>query len=286
MERFEDLGFELIVDFFRSLTQDVFESSAFGNAALGFEGRPLRSLSALQVFPSVTMSNGSLRPRATISCKNPFQFANRILRYQHRYGEELASEHQYDSLWQRGWALSSLLPGGKRKNVPSSSRYDGSSSLERSRLRNTSKSSDRHCVTRLTTDFDTPVPLRTSANVASMSTRRHPVHVHSSDQLIQFFRPTHKIRIENLRTKTCRCLSNLRHLDRHRSFAGENSMRFIPVTTAFLLRRLRSVLVVASTQRFRHFTLQCVSKHQHCAPRPNDLRQIHIPEYQSSPQTA
>ena len=23
----------------------------------------------------VTMSNGSLRPRATISCKNPFQFA-------------------------------------------------------------------------------------------------------------------------------------------------------------------------------------------------------------------
>ena len=41
--------------------------------------------------------------------------------------------------------------------------------LERSRLRNTSKSSDRHCVTRLTTDFDTPVPLRTSANVASMS---------------------------------------------------------------------------------------------------------------------
>ena len=31
-------------------------------------------------------------------------------------------------------------------------------------------------------------------------------------QLIQFFRPTH-IRIENLRTKTCRCLSNLRHLE-------------------------------------------------------------------------
>ena len=26
MERFEDLGFELIVDFFRCLTQDVFES--------------------------------------------------------------------------------------------------------------------------------------------------------------------------------------------------------------------------------------------------------------------
>ena len=110
-------------------------------------------------------------------------------------------------------------------------------------------------------------------------TRRHPVHVHSSDQLIQFFRPTH-IRIENLRTKTCRCLSNLRHLDRHRSFAGENSMRFIPVTTAFLLRRLRSVLVVASTQRFRHLTLQCVLKH-HLRSRPNDLRQIHIPEYQS-----
>ena len=105
------------------------------------------------------------------------------------------------------------------------------------------------------------------------------VHVHSSDQLIQFFRPTH-IRIENLRTKTCRCLSNLRHLDRHRSFAGENSMRFIPVTTAFLLRRLRSVLVVASTQRFRHLTLQCVLKH-HLRSRPNDLRQIHIPEYQS-----
>ena len=57
-------------------------------------------------------------------------------------------------------------------------------------------------------------------------------------------------------------------------------MRFIPVTTAFLLRRLRSVLVVASTQRFRHLTLQCVLKH-HLRSRPNDLRQIHIPEYQS-----
>ena len=33
----------------------------------------------------------------------------------------------------------------------------------------------------------------------------------------KFFRPTH-IRIENLRTKTCRCLSNLPH----RSFAGEH----------------------------------------------------------------
>ena len=74
--------------------------------------------------------------------------------------------------------------------------------------------------------------------------------------------------------------TGLRHLDRHRSFAGENSMRFIPVTTAFLLRRLRSVLVVASTQRFRHLTLQCVLKH-HLRSRPNDLRQIHIPEYQS-----
>ena len=37
MERFEDLGFELIVDFFRCLTQDVFRVGAFGNAALGFE---------------------------------------------------------------------------------------------------------------------------------------------------------------------------------------------------------------------------------------------------------
>ena len=161
--------------------------------------------------------------------------SRRILRYQHRYGEELVS-HQCDSLWQRGWALSSLLPGGSRKNVPSSSRYN-SSSLERSRLRNTSKSSDRHCVTRLTTDFDTPVPLRTSANVASMSRVDIPCTyiraISSSSSSV----PTH-IRIENLRTKTCRCLSNLRHLDRHRSFAGENSMRFIPVTTAFLLRRV------------------------------------------------
>ena len=46
------------------------------------------------------------------------------------------------------------------------------------------------------------------------------------------------------------------------------------------LSRLRSVLVVASTQRFRHLTLQCVLKH-HLRSRPNDLRQIHIPEYQS-----
>ena len=50
MERFEDLGFELIVDFFRCLTQDVFESVLLATAALGFEGRPLRSLSALQDF--------------------------------------------------------------------------------------------------------------------------------------------------------------------------------------------------------------------------------------------
>ena len=64
--------------------------------------------------------------------------------------------------------LSAIDVHEAREGEVVSSRYN-SSSLERSRLRNTSKSSDRHCVTRLTTDFDTPVPLRTSANVASMS---------------------------------------------------------------------------------------------------------------------
>ena len=51
-------------------------------------------------------------------------------------------------------------------------RYN-SFSFERSRFRNASKSSDRHRVTRLTTDFETPVPLSTSANVASMSRPSH-----------------------------------------------------------------------------------------------------------------
>ena len=48
-------------------------------------------------------------------------------------------------------------------------RREGFCSAEIARRRNASKSSDRHRVTRLTTDFETPVPLSTSANVASMS---------------------------------------------------------------------------------------------------------------------
>ena len=71
---------ELILDFFRCLTQDVFEVGA--SLAKLLKQRCQGSTDfenilgqALERFPSVTMSNGSLKPRATISCKNPFQFA-------------------------------------------------------------------------------------------------------------------------------------------------------------------------------------------------------------------
>ena len=115
--------------------------------------------------------------------------------------------HQYDSLWQRGWALSSL-PGGSAR-TSRRSRYN-SSSLER-----LAYETPRNRPT------DTAHPTHHRLRAAQRprtSPRCHastPVHVHSSDQLIQFFRPTEHL----LRTKTCR--------GTWRSFAGEK-MRFIP----------------------------------------------------------
>ena len=58
-----------------------------------------------------------------------------------------------------------------------------------------------------------------------------------------FMRPTH-IRRESSNENLSMSLSAA--LGPSPLLRGENSMRFIPVTTAFLLRRLRSVLVVAS----------------------------------------
>ena len=88
--------------------------------------------------------------------------ANYLKRHGWLAGEPLVVRAQVSGEHYEAYVNSSL------ELVPSSSRYN-SFSFERSRFRNASKSSDRHRVTRLTTDFETPVPLSTSANVASMS---------------------------------------------------------------------------------------------------------------------
>ena len=97
--------------------------------------------------------------------------------------------HQYDSLLAVGlFRLGSLVVAQDRPVELEIQRAPHERGLAYETPRNRP---DRHCVTRLTTDFDTPSwPLRTSANVASMSRVDIPCTYHSSDQLIQFFRPT------------------------------------------------------------------------------------------------
>ena len=127
-----------------------------------------------------------------------------------------------------GWALSSPL-----RSAGTCRRAYNSFSFERSRFRNASKSSDRHRVTRLTTDFETPVPLSTSANVASMSRVDIPWTSISSEFLGS-----------RRRRDLCHllCFSYLRHLHRY-----EDPMRS---PFSFVLR-----VLLVSTQRLRHLAL-------------------------------
>ena len=155
--------------------------------------------------------------------------------------------HQYDSLWQRGWALSSLLPGGSE--VPSSSRYNSSSLGGLA--------------------YETPVVRQTL---------RHPTH-----HRLRHARAAQNVRERRLdvtipctwahplasESHTCD-VSRIAALGPHRSFAGElcDSYPRRPFSFVVSERSRSSLDPTLPSSRVRIEDLVPTE----------DLRQIHIPE--------